>query len=535
MADERIILRVTPREIVAPAPKQVLLPPVHTPAVVKGARIANSVLENPLSAFSTGQYGRQHENGRKSARTLRAWSLTNEWVRIAINRRKRQISQARWHVVRTDDPQKPPNPAVVNAVMDLIGHPNALNESFRSLLDKLLEDLLVLDAGCCELVRKVNPRRGGDGTGGPVAELYALDGAQIEPDGRWDGTDQNAVRYRQVIDGKVVAEFRNQDLMYMMATPRTYSSLGWSPVETAVRSIEADLYGDDFDYEMLRQTQPQGVLYMSGADDPTVAQFREYWQTEIEGRRKLAITGSSSPDGDDDLKFVNMRLGPEDVGREKYRTWTATKIAAAFELDLGVFNLTANLHKDTGGHQQALTDEGHKALGKLVEEYLSAEVVSSFDEDHGLRIEDLNARDAGSQLELDKGYVALGALTPNEIRAEQGLDPVEWGDVPFIPGKGPWSGDSSTGQRPDDYADPNLEPDPGATPPDAPNADGREPNAGSGDDGGDNGKKPDNPPKKPSGGGKAANPFGTRRMGLARPSPRSPVGQIPPTPLPTSP
>jgi len=385
---------------------------------------------------------------RRSAEMLRRWADTNEWVRIAINRRKRQISQARWKIVRLDDPQRPPDPRVVDAIGSLLRFVNPKRESLRSLFDMVLEDLLVLDAGTIEKSKTL---------GGTITAIFAVDGATIVPDETWTGDVPRAIRYRQYVDSRLTASFRNDELVYMMNTPRSFSEIGWSPVESLARSIESDLYGDDYDYDMLRQTAPAGLLDIGSAPPKDVEAFREYYESELEGQRRVGIIGGAGVDAagnptERSATWINLQHSSKDLERQAYRTWIATKVAAAFELDLGVFNLTANLHKDTGGHQQALTDEGHRSLGRLVEEFFTREIVWEFDENHGFVLSDLNARDAMAQADLDAKSVAMGALVPNEIRAREGLEAVAWGDAPWIAGRGPWTGSSSLGTRPDDEA-----------------------------------------------------------------------------------
>ncbi len=415
------------REIAAPA--------------IRSASVGNV----PKSSFVNHA---QRADRRRPAEMLRRWADTNEWVRIAINRRKRQISQARWQIVRLDDPQRPPDPCVVNAVGDLFRYVNPKRESFRSLMDMVLEDLLVLDAGCIEKEKTL---------GGKIAALYAVDGATIAPNPEWDGETPRQPRYDQFINGRKVASFRNDELVYMMNSPRSFSAIGWSPVESLARSIEADLYGDDFDYDMLRQTAPAGLIDLGALSNTDTEAFREYYESELEGQRRVGIIGGAGIDANGNpvsrsATWISMQQSARDLERQSYRTWIATKVAAAFELDLGVFNLTANLHKDTGGHQQALTDEGHRSLGRLVEEFVTREIVAEFDENHGFVLSDLNARDALAQADLDAKQIAMGALTPNEIRARDGLEPVAWGDAPWIASKGPWTGGSSLGSKPDDEA-----------------------------------------------------------------------------------
>lgn len=363
---------------------------------------------------------------RRSSRMLRHFAHTNEWIRVAIDRRKQQISQANWHIARIDDPNEKPDPRVVKAVGELFRYVNPKRESLRSLLDQVLEDLLVLDAGVIEIDKAL---------GGAIKGLFAVDGATIAPDPNWDGTDQKAVRYRQYIDDNVYASWRNDEMIYMMASPMTTSSIGWSKVETLIRIIEAELYGEDFDYDMLRQTAPAGVLQVGGLPDAQVKEFRAYYDEEIAGSRDIAIIGDGG-DGEGELKFVSFTRSPAEMQRAEYKKWLATKIAAVFQMDLGVFNLTEQIHKSIGEKQERLTDDGHIALAKLVEEYFTREIVWQFDENHAFRFSDLNDHDAITRGKLDEQYIRIGALTPNEIRARAGFKPVEWGDNPWAMAKG---------------------------------------------------------------------------------------------------
>lgn len=392
-------------------------------------------------------YGANYDR-RRPSKLLRHFADSNEWIRVAIDRRKQQISQARWHIVRLDDPNRPPNVRVVNAVGKLFRYVNPKRESLRSLLDQVVEDLLVLDAGVIEKEKTL---------GGQIHALWAVDGATIAPDPFWDGSDPKAPRYRQFIDGIFRGDWLNDQMIYMMATPRTTSVIGWSKVETLVRIIEAELYGEAFDYDMLRQTAPQGILDLGpGLTPEQVIERREYWESDIAGTRNIAIMGGA--DAGEGPKWIQLQRNADELQRSEYKKWLATKIAAVFQMDLGVFNLTEQIHKSIGEKQQSLTDEGHRALATLVEEFITRELIWEFDENHAFRFSDLNLRDASTQAELDKTYIGVGALTPNEIRARDGLEKVPWGDEPYILTKG--SGPLSVVSAPSDPDAPNSPEEP---------------------------------------------------------------------------
>jgi phage portal protein BeeE len=393
--------------------------------------------------FNVSTTARDPRTGRVTAKTLRYYADRNAWIRIALNRRKSQIAQANWYIARRDRPTEKADPRVVKAVGDLFRFVNPKMESFRSLMDQVVEDLLVLDAGTIEIEKNL---------AGSIVALYAVDGATIAPDPDWDGSDPRAIRYRQFVNGQAGASWANDDMVYMMHNPSTTSVIGQSPVETLVRVIEAELYGESYDFKMLKQTSPAGVLELGPSVPPEdVDAFRVYYEDEMAGKRDVAIFGGGDPNAKHGgIAWHPMQRTAAEMQRREYMKWLATKIAAVFEMDMGVFNLTDTLHRTTAQRAQSLTDEGHKSLALLVQEYITREIVSQFDDEHCFMFADLNSRDEEAQGILDERALRMGVRLPNEIRARDGRGPLAYGSTYFIAGKGPWTGVSSQGQRPTD-------------------------------------------------------------------------------------
>lgn len=360
---------------------------------------------------------------RRGANMLRGWSRNNEWVRLAIDYRREQISKAKWKIVRLDDPKQAPNPNVEKAIRQLFKIVNAKRESFESLLDMVIDDVLVLDAGCIEKEKTI---------GGDIHALWAVDGSTIVPDPTWDGHDPKAARYFQIIDGKEVADFRNDQLIYMMRTPTTYSPIGWSPVETLMRVIEADLYGEQYDFSALKQTAPAGVLDLGpGITPEDVEKFRTYYEDEIAGSQQIAIFGGGEPGAGSGVKWNQFGYSNRESERSAYREWLVRKIAAVFRIDKTLFNITDSVNRATSKTQQARTDEGLEALSSTLERYITREIIWEFDENHGFAFDDISGNDQAQQAQIDTTYVGSGIWLINEVRARQGLDPVAWGDDPW--------------------------------------------------------------------------------------------------------
>lgn len=364
-----------------------------------------------------------YEHGRRSARLLRNFADRSEALRTAINWRKQQVSQANWHIVRTDDPKKAPNPKVEAAIRSLFNIVNSKRESMRSLLDMIVEDILILDAGCIEKEFTF---------GGQVKYLWAVDGATIAPDPNWDGREQNAIRYRQWIEGRLITELRNDQMIYMMQNPSTHRVFGWSPVETLVNVIEAELYGEKYDYELLRKAAPPGILDLGGGlQDEQVTAFREYWKSEIEGTGDTPIMGGGDP-GRKGLVWEKFGWSPAEMQRDAYKSWLINKIAFVFQIDKTIFGLVDDVNRSSAKTMSERTDQGFVTLARLVSEYFTREIVWHFDENHGFEFTDLTLRDPLTQAKIDQIYSQIGVVTPNELRAERfGTDPVEWGDAPY--------------------------------------------------------------------------------------------------------
>jgi len=379
-----------------------------------GGRIAAS---NGLKAWN-------FEEPRKRAQQLRRFADNNEFVRTAINRRKRQIGQAKWRLVRRDNPNAQPDVAVEKALRDLFDQVNSKHESFRSLMDQVIEDILVLDAGCIEKEKTL---------GGQIANLWAVDGASIKPDPDWDGSSPRAIRYRQFIDGQCVATFRNDQLIYIMANPSTHRVFGWSPLETLFRVVRAELYGGDYEFDMLRQMAPNKALYLGpGVTDQQRERFIEYWENEIAGQKAMAVLSGGDREGKGEPKVIDLGGDNLEMRLQFYR-WLATKVAAVFEMDLLVFNLSESVHKSVGNTLSARTDEGANGLASLISEFITREIVWEIDPSraHAFEFDDLNARDAMAQAKIDQIYMNIGVTYPNEIRARDGKDPVDWGQQPW--------------------------------------------------------------------------------------------------------
>lgn len=389
------------------------------------AKAAKPLTQPPYASY-INRFRATNGSSKRGARLLRQFSETNPVVRGVINRRKHALARAKFSLVRLDDPRQAPDPTVVKRFNDLTRFMNPTMESFETVTQKIAEDILVLDAGCIEKVRNV---------GGEIIALWPVDGATITVDGRWELTaNPNSPRYRQYEDFRLQASLRNDQLIYMQHNPRTNTPIGWSPVETLVKTIESLLYADDYDDDYLKQNMPQGILDLGpGTSAQALEAFREYYEREIAGTRSLAITGSPDPSVNATVKFNPFTRTDTIENRLEYKKWLATLIATVFEIDLTAVGIVESVNRANGKTGQEQSDTGLVGLASTIARYYTRELVWEIDPDgtHGFVFDGLVPRDELTQAKIDQVYSGIGVYVPNDIRTREGLPRVEWGDEPY--------------------------------------------------------------------------------------------------------
>lgn len=355
--------------------------------------------------------------GKSNALLYRNWAEHSEWVRTAINIRRAQVASAEWDIVPYDT-DKPTSDVLSRQLKELFDRPNPRHESFRSLIEPVLEDVLTLDAGCVEKVRSLR---------GQVVQLFYVDGATIKVNALWDGSNDDEPRYYWYPDWQERARLKSEDMLYIMANPRTYSVVGLSPLETLKMAVDAELSGNEYNRRQVLNAAPDGIFDLGeGAKPEDVAKFSSYWSNEVAGKGALAFIGNTKG-----AKFIPFRGSNRDMQFLEWQNYLTRKIAAVFGLAPQDLGLTADVNRSTAEAQDQHTeDRGLRPLMSLVQEYLTREIV--WDEGFGgpennlaFRFTALNLKESKSKAEINK--LALAGIpwkTVDEARVDDGRAPL---------------------------------------------------------------------------------------------------------------
>lgn len=353
----------------------------------------------------------------QNAKVYKHWAKTSEWVRGAIFIRKTQISSAEWDIVPYDQ-RKPWSKRAAAAIKTKFQTPNPQNDSYRTFIEPVIEDLLTLDAGCIEKDRSLD---------GQLQNLWPVNAEWVRVNAMWEG-DPKSARYFWYPDGyQEKARWRNDDFIYMMANPRTDSPVGLPPLETLRAAVEAELAAHEYNRRQVENAAPDGIINLGeGFTEQQVNRFREFFESEVAGRGPLGfIGGSKSP------SFIKFRDSNRDQQFLEWQIYLVRKIAVVYGVtpqDLGV---TFDINRSTAETQiQISEDRGLRPLMSLIQEYLTEEVV--WDQSFGgpennlaFRFTALNLKESTAKANIyEKALAGVPWRFINEARLDEGREPI---------------------------------------------------------------------------------------------------------------
>lgn len=386
--------------------------------------------------------------------TLRRASRSVHIVRICITVLKEKVSKTKW-VVRPKDPlaDKDPLKKQIDQVSKLLKRPNRNGDTWRSFIDKSLEDLYVCDAVSWEKTRYP------DGT---LAELYQVDSTTIHPVFNEYG-QQNVeiplpteggervlpVSYLQVLNysqyggpqsGDVIAAWPKEDFCYFHMHPQGSLEgfgFGLSPIESVLSIVANLLNADNYNGTYFEEGAfPPVILQLIGqVNERDLEAYREYLMSELMGQfhRPAIMAGQTK------AEVINLKdITNNDMQFMEYQNWLAKLMTAAYGLSARDINLGGDSGLGSGKEAEVDTElsegKGYTSTLELIKEQINLII------EDDLRFPDIEfdwvADDTLDETELtdvvDK-RLKNGTMTLNEARDRFGEKRFGgWADEPVL-------------------------------------------------------------------------------------------------------
>lgn len=324
--------------------------------------------------------------------------------RRAINAIKKQVASLEWTVAtRKGIRDKKRHQDDIKRITEWFMFPNA-DDSLRTLLEMIIEDILVLDAGAIEV--QINNNR---------PWLWPVDGSSIllYPDGG----------YAQQVGGEYI-NLSKDELIYIMSNPSTGTPFGLSPLEVAAQNIEWFLGAQAYAGRTAANASPKKLLDLGRSADPNhVQSFRRYWQNEVAGKGITPIMG-----GTDRIAAVDVAPSDDQGLYLQWQNFLIRVIALAFDLSPQKLGQLKDVNRSTAETESEATDEeAVKPLAKLIADYFNRKIIWRMGyTDLEFRFNFIiSANDKQANALALRNLAEADIVTMDEARAEVGLPPLE--------------------------------------------------------------------------------------------------------------
>jgi phage portal protein BeeE len=286
-------------------------------------------------------------------------------------------------------------------------------DSFRTLWEQVIEDVLVGGFGAVEM----------EATGDPLRpfHLWAVDGATIQIDAKWDG-DPATPRYAQAtgrLGKEALIPLLDDELIYIRLNPRSYTPFGLGRLEVAFESITQFLSANRYAGRLASNSVVQYALWLNEATPEQHDRLIRWWQDEIEGTGRVPLL--SCEQKPEVLRFAG---GTDADLRIQWQEFLLRMIANAFDLPPMMLGVYQDVNKATAGE---FGDEAFAGavvpVAKLVAEHITRDL---FAKRLGWRefefcFNDLESRDETEELQIQIQLLQNGVLTVDEVRQMRGL------------------------------------------------------------------------------------------------------------------
>ena len=376
-------------------------------------------------------------------------------ARRAINTIKDRIAGMKWRIQARRGrslEQIPDGAWRAQALTENFEAPNP-DDSFRSLLEQVLEDVIVGGFGAIEVQLSHQPSAispqgtvlssqfsvlstsetdaslrsaGQRGAAVPTHPLlmWAVDGGSIRIISNWDGR-ADSPRYVQATglygpSGQIV--LNDDELSYIRLNPRTHTPFGLGRVEVAFETINSFLSAHRYASRLASNSVVQYALWLQDLSPAHHERLIRWWQDEIEGTGRVPILSVESKP-----EVLRFGAGTDADLRLAWQEFLLRVIADAFDLPAQFLGVERDVNRATAAE---MTEMAFRSAivptARLVAEHLTRDVIGKKLgwTDLEFVFTDVDATDEMQQAQIDEILLRNGVVTVEEVRRARGLGSV---------------------------------------------------------------------------------------------------------------
>jgi HK97 family phage portal protein len=336
-------------------------------------------------------------------------------ARKAINTIKDRIAGMRWRVQPKNGraiEELPEGAARIRVLTDNLDAPNS-DDSFRSLAEQVLEDVIVGGFGAIEVQRTEDPEH-------PLT-LWPVDGATIKLRSDWDGAP-DSIRYAQAtgrFGPGAQIELRDDELIYIRLNARSHTPFGLGRLEVAFETINSFLNAHRYASRLASNSVVQYALWLQNLTPAHHERLIRWWQDEIEGTGRVPILSVESKP-----EVLRFGQGTDQDLRLAWQEFLMRIIADAFDLPPMLLGLEHDVNRTTAGE---LAEQAFRSAivptARLFAEHLTRDAIAKKLgwADMEFVFTDVDARNEMEEAQIQEILLRNGVYTVNEVRRMRGL------------------------------------------------------------------------------------------------------------------
>jgi HK97 family phage portal protein len=232
-------------------------------------------------------------------------------------------------------------------------------------------------------------------------------------------------------NGRESMTFTEEEIVHFKYPNIANINIGMGPIEAARMEVNKDLYMNMFHLSLFaNRARPDGVLATEMELNPEqIKELRTQWNKAHRGMGKVAKIAVLTKG----LKYDPITIAPKDLEYVTGQGMNAERILGIFGVPKDRFNMTDTVNlANADAMERAYYKSTIAPRVKLRDAHMT-KIVKLYDPRLFVESENMIPEDKEFKLKEEKQDLENAVITINEVRNRRGLDPVPWGDVPFMP------------------------------------------------------------------------------------------------------
>lgn len=249
---------------------------------------------------------------------------------------------------------------------------NIGRDGLRQFIAKFVRDSLTYDQACFESVRTRS---------GSIFSFNAVpsDTIRTATPKQMRGTPprlnevKKDIRYVQVINSSITAEFTLDEMAFCVRNPRSHVKTygyGLPEIETLITTITSHLWAEEWNRKMFSQGSTiKGMLNVKGNIPPVQFEaFKRMWHSQVAG---VANAWKTPMLNSEDVQWIQMQLSNQEMGYQMWMEYLCfvpgTRVHARDgEVRIEDVEPGDEVYTHTGELHRVVATETHRHVGKIV-------------------------------------------------------------------------------------------------------------------------------------------------------------------------